>query len=533
MLDGGTPITREAAAAEYLARLKAQSSLRDFAKYAWPQIEGARELVWGWHLDAKCEHLEAVTRGEITNLLINEPPRSMKSVLINIMWPTWVWINDPSVQWLFSSYSFSLTTRDAHRQRTLINSNWFRTRWQEKVKLLDDATRLDRFINNNGGYRLSTSVDSGVLGDGSDITVVDDPNNTRDQSDTMLDSVIQWWTNVMPSRKNSFLNHRRVVIQQRTHERDLSGHILANDKENWVHLMLPLEFEEARRCKTVILPSSFGKIWEDPRKKEGELLDPLRRGPKEVKQLKKDLSSEYAIAGQLQQRPAPEAGGIIRKAWFSAWKSQDPPKIEYTLLSVDTALSEKKGAAFSAATTWGVFHDRDIPQVILLSSWRERCEYPELRERMQRMAADYLDDAPGPGKDLKKTTKRKPDIVLIEAKANGLSLIQDLRRGGVFATPFDPSKLGDKLQRVRLITPLIESGRVWMPALAPDYKRFRTFADFFVEQAASFPNAASRDMVDTCSQALWWLQSRGFVWHPADPRAPEYSRVGSGPQSYY
>lgn len=528
MSEPKTEVSPEEAAGELLLRSAAKKSLFEFVKYAWPQVEGGREFLSNWHIEAKCEHLEAVTRGEIRNLLINEPPRSMKSTLVNILWPTWVWINDPNVQWLFSSYSFSLTLRDSHRQRTLINSSWFKTRWP--VRLLDDATRLDRFINTAGGYRLSTSVDSNTLGDGGDIQVVDDPNNTRDTSDTMLDSTIQWWTNVMPSRVNSFTSSRRVIIQQRTHERDLSGFILANDPKNWVHLCLPLEFEENRRCITVKLPSTNGARWEDPRIKEGDLLDPLRRGPKEVKQLKKDLGSEYAVAGQLQQRPAPAAGGIIKKSWYQHWKSPDPPKIEYTVLSVDTALSVAKTAAYSAATVWGVFTDKDVPNVILLSSWRDRCEYPVLRERMQRLAADYLDDKNGPTRS---TTKRKPNVVLIESKANGLSLIQDLRRAGIVATPFDPTKLGDKIQRVRMITPLIEAGRVWMPAQPPHFDRLRPFADLFVEQSAAFPNANSRDLIDTASQCLWWLQSRGFVWHPADDRPQEYTRLGGTRGAYY
>lgn len=524
-------VTPAEAAAELLQRRKIKESLYEFVKQGFATVEGGRPFVDNWHIGAKCEHLEAVWRGEIKNLLINEPPRELKSTVVNVLFFCWAWANDPGTRWLFTSYAFNLAMRDSRRCRAMITSPWYRARFGDTFTLLDDSNRVDRFDNNKSGYRLTTSIDSATMGDGGDIIIADDPNNTRDRSDVMLQSTLDWWQNVMPTRVNDWFTVRRIVIQQRTHERDLSGHILDGNDGSWIHLKLPMEFEPHSRCVTVALPSTKPEKWQDPRTEEGEILNKNRIGPKELRQLKKDLGSAYNVAGQLQQRPSPEAGGIIQKAWFKHWKLSDPPDIKYTILSVDTALSEKKSAAYSAATTWGVFEDREVPQVILLSVWRERCEYPVLRERIQRLANDYLDD--GPGKPKGASGRRKPDIILIEAKANGLSLIQDLARAGVMATRFNPDKIGDKIQRVRMITPLLEAGRVWMPAQPPRFMGLRPFADLFVEQAAAFPNAASRDLIDTASQALWRLQSTGFVWHPGDPRMPEYTRLGAGPQAYY
>lgn len=515
-------VTRQDAASEILRRRRGEESLHEFLKLAWAQIEGGRDFTDNWHIHAICEHLEALHKGEIRNLLVNLPPRFTKSTLFNVAFPAWVWIRDPNLQWLFSSYAWTLAIRDSRRCRTLIKSKWYQDRWGDRFTMLEDADRMDRFYNDKLGYRLTTSVDSATMGDGGDIQIADDPNNTRDRSETIIQSTLDWWQSVMPSRVNNFTTLRRGVIQQRTHERDLSGWIIANDLDkSWTKLILPMEFEEKRRCVTVPLKSTCGEPWRDPRTIEGEILDPRRVPAHELKRLKTDLGSEYAISGQLQQRPAPEAGGIIKRNWFQLWKDKDPPDCDFVVISIDTALSESKDAAYNAATTWGVFRDHtNIPNVILLSLWRERCEYPELRSRIIRMSKDYLDDGPMPMSN----PWRKPDIILVEAKVSGLSLIQDLRRAEVMATPFKPDKLGDKLQRVRIVTPLLETGRVWVPARPPDWKEPRRYAETFITQCISFPNAESRDVVDTMSMALWHLMSRGFVWHKDDagPGEPEW-----------
>lgn len=510
-------VSREQAAEELLRRRRAFESLHSFTQQAWPVVEGGREFVDNWHIQAICEHLEAVTKGDIRNLLINIPPRMTKSTLVGIMWPAWAWLHYPDIKWMFSTFAHVLTLRDSRRCRALMRSKWYQTRWSDKFGFMEDFDTLVRFDNDKGGYRIATSVDTQTMGDGGDIIVCDDTNNTRDTSDTMLESTIDWWTMVMPTRMNSFKTTRRVVMQQRTHERDHSGYILANDAAAWVKLILPMEFEVARRCVTVPLPSTNGEPWRDPRTKEGELLDPKRIGPQELKQLKKELGSVYAISGQLQQRPSPASGGIIQRSWFKLWQSSEPPDCEFTVMSIDTAMSEKKEAAYSAATTWGVFRDEQgMPSVILLATWREQCEYPQLRERLKRLAKNYLDDGPS-----QRTGALPPSQILIEAKASGISLIQDLRRASVYAHPFNPDKLGDKVQRVRLITPLLEAGRVWVPG-RPErdpvsghtvFKKPRAFADVFIDQCTRFPKADTRDLVDTMSMALWKLQSSGFVHH--------------------
>lgn len=503
--------------------LKAELSLYEFLKQAWPWIEGDLPFDDGWHIHAICEHLQAVSNRQIKNLLINMPPRCSKSTLVSIAFPAWCWIRNPSERFLYASYSFSLASRDSQKCRSLIQSPWYQANWGNRFQLLRDQNTKKRFDNTATGYRIATSSGSGTTGEGGSMLIADDPNNASDSlSDVYLQKRVDWWTGVWSTRLNDRKNDCRVVVQQRIHESDITGYILNHDDSNsWEKLILPMEYEEARKSKTIILPSTNGKIWEDPRITEGQLLWPTRIDDKELKSLKEALGSEYAISGQLQQRPSPEEGGIIKKPWFKWWKDSVPPKIDFVIQSWDTALTAKEMSAYSACTTWGVFHDENyIENVVLLSMWRDRIEYPQLREMAKRLYFDYRDT----GKERNHNFKGRPvDMCLIEAKASGDPLIQDLASAGIRAIPFVPNKYGDKIARVRYITHLIDGGRVWLPARPPKYDTLLPFADTFLESIACFPNAESRDLVDTMTQALTKLKEGKFLFNPKDERPTQPS----------
>lgn len=510
-----TPLELEQLQEERQALL-AEMSLFEFLKQAWCWIEGNTPFVDGWHLRTICEHLEAVADRRIKNLLINMPPRCSKSTLVSISFPAWCWLRNPSERFLYASYSFGLASRDSQKCRALIQSPWFQKNWGDRFQLSKDQNTKKRFDNTATGYRIATSSGSGTTGEGGSILITDDPNNAADgESDVHRANRIDWWNTIWSTRLNDRKNDCRIVVQQRIHEGDISGFILSHDDSNeWTKLILPMEYEEGRYSKTIILPSTNGKIWEDPRTKEGELLWPEKFDKKALESLKNDLGSQYRIAGQLQQRPSPAEGGIIKKDWFCWWKNSTPPQIEFVLQSWDTALTANKMSAFSACTTWGVFYDHNyVENLILLSMWRGRIEYPELRERVKRLYYDYRDT----GAEKSPTFKgRHIDLCLIEAKASGDPLIQDLNRSGIRAIPFIPK--GDKIARVRYITPLIEGGRIWLPAKAPTYDRLLPYADEFLESVACFPNAESRDLVDTMSQALTKLRDGQFLLNPKDER---------------
>jgi hypothetical protein len=222
---------------------QAEQSLYAFVKQAWHVLEPATEYVDGWHIEAMCDHLEAVTDGRIRDLIINVPPRHMKSLSVAVFWPVWVWTRKPGTRWLFCSYAQRLSTRDSLKRRRLIQSPWFRSNWGHMFQLAGDQNEKARFENNHAGYCLATSVDGANTGEGADIIVCDDPHNVRDrESEVMRQNVITWWNEVMSTRLNNPNTGRRVLVMQRLHEDDLCGHLLR--KGGWDHLCLPAEYEE-------------------------------------------------------------------------------------------------------------------------------------------------------------------------------------------------------------------------------------------------------------------------------------------------
>jgi len=266
------------------------------------------DYIHNWHIDAICDHLEAITNQEILRLLITIPPRHMKSISVSVAWPAWSWIKRPEIQFLFSSYAGSLSIRDSVKCRRLIQSPLYQARWGQNFSLTSDQNAKQRYDNNHGGYRLATSVDGALTGEGGDILVVDDPHNVREvESDVVRQSVIDWWKEAMSTRLNSMETGAKVIIQQRTHELDLAGYVLEHESD-WVHLNLPAEHEKTNRCKTV-LP------WEDPRKEEGELLYPERFSRKAIIELTETLGI-YGSSAQLQQRPVPRGGSMFEAEMF-------------------------------------------------------------------------------------------------------------------------------------------------------------------------------------------------------------------------
>jgi predicted phage terminase large subunit-like protein len=347
----------------------------------------------------------------------------------------------------------------------------------------------------------------------------DDPNDAAIfTSKVKREADLDWFFGRWSTRENNE-DSVSLVVQQRFHQEDISGAIIDNDsKGNWVKLILPMEFENSRRCSTIIMPSTQGKIWSDPRLQEGELLNPDRFNRKKVEELKEDLrrrGGEQNVAGQLQQRPSPDEGGIIKKQWFQWWKEAKYPRFSEIIQSWDTALSGKKESAYHACTTWGLFkNEHQVPQLMLLGMWRDHIEYPELRKVAQRLATDYRDD--GKDKNFVALSQYKPSLILVESKASGFTLIQDFQRAGILCVGFNPDKYGDKESRVHIVSQLIEGGRIWVPAMAPHFNQLKPFASKFIEECALFPASSSRDLVDTMTQVLLRLMGGRWLTNPRD-----------------
>jgi len=220
----------------------ATRSLREFVSQAWSIVEPSRVFIPGWHIDAIIDHLEAVSYGHIRRLLINVPPRHMKSLLVSVFWPAWEWTRWPERRWLYSSYAANLSARDSLVCRRLIESPWYRARWGHIFVLTGDQNVKTRFENNRSGYRLSTSVGGSVTGEGGDRLVCDDPHKVDEvESDGVRKGTLDWWDTTMSTRVNDPKTTAMVVVAQRCHQQDLSGHLL--EQGGWEHLCLPAEYE--------------------------------------------------------------------------------------------------------------------------------------------------------------------------------------------------------------------------------------------------------------------------------------------------
>tara|TARA_A100001035_G_scaffold280109_1_gene284066 strand:- start:1664 stop:3106 length:1443 start_codon:yes stop_codon:yes gene_type:complete len=460
-------------------------SLKEFIKNSWQTIEPGRDFYDNWHIDAISEHLQAVVNGQIKRLIINIPPRHMKSISVAVALPAWTWTVQPQKRFLFASYAASLSVRDSVKCRRLIDSKWYKEHFGEVFKLTGDQNQKQRFENNQTGYRIATSVDGALTGEGGDIIIIDDPHNVREaESSAVRESVLDWWDQAMQTRLNDPKTGAFVIIMQRVHENDLTGHILRNEYNDWDHLCLPARYELGHPS-----PTKSSLNFTDPRTKENQLLWPERIDDKTLDSLEKSLGS-YASAGQLQQRPMPKGGGILKAEWWVPWEKEDLPDIEYIIQSWDTAFSTKEKTSYSARTTWGVFRRHGQVNAIVLDMWYDRVTYPELRAIAQEAYYEY-----------------EPDAVLIEKKASGQSLLQDLRMAGIPVIPYSPDR--DKEARAHAASALLEDGRIFFPY---DKKWSKNLIDI----CAAFPAGDNDDIVDTCTQAWLRLRKGWFVTHSAD-----------------
>lgn len=479
-------------------RALCRRSLAEFARRAWHVLEPPTQpVIWEWPHDAICEHLEAVSRGEITRLLMNVPPGSMKSLLTNVFWPAWEWgpCNMPFLRIIGVSHKLDLATRDAVKMNRLIKSDWYQARWGDRFQIVKD-TEI-KFETNHFGFRAAMPVTS-VTGERGDRLNFDDPHSVDSaESDAERKSVVRTFQESLSSRLNNPDRSAIVVIMQRLHQEDVSGAILADTKSEYVHLCLPMEFEPTRRCTTRI---GFC----DPRTEDGELLMPRRFTAKAVTDLKRELHSAFAVAGQLQQRPEPRGGGILKRTSWMTWdadaaealgvKAGRFPKFDFIVASADTAFTEKQENDPSALTIWGVFRDaRAMPQCMLIYSWSEHKEFNDLVTKFEELCIKY-----------------RVDELWIEAKASGISVAQEIRRrmaGRDFRWStilLNPGNL-DKVARAYAVQGMLDDGMIWAPATR--------WADVAINQCAVFPKGSHDDIVDTVTQALNRLRMLNFLRH--------------------
>jgi len=457
---------------------KVQGSLLEYARFQMPEYQTPA------HIKLLAHKLEEVERGNIKRLAIFMPPRHGKSQLTSQFFPAWYLGRNPSKFVIATTYAQDLADDFGRSVRNQIQDEDYNRIFND-CTLSKDSSSVRRFHTTGSGVYYAVGAGGAITGRGAHLLLIDDPIKGREDadSDAMRSNLIDWYRSTAYSRLMP--GGSIILIQTRWHEDDLAGWILRETShEPWEVIELP-----------AVLDEKASKILKRPK---GQALWPEAYDKKRLEEIKKTAGSREWNSLYMQ-RPSAEEGNILKRYWWKEWTEDNPPECNYILQSWDTAYTVKSTSDYSAVTTWGIFEHNGIQNAILLSARRERWEFPELKSEAIKLYNEF-----------------KPDVVLIEAKASGWSLIQELQRAGIPITPFNP-KRADKKTRAHSVTPLFESGRVWYPSS-------KYWAEDVINQCAQFPSSNYDDLVDSTTQALMRLRQGLFVEHPQDiplePSAP-------------
>ena len=511
---------------DQLLREICEGSLYDFLKESWHAFDPA-PFVGGWHLEAIAEHLQAVSNGQIRKLLINIRPRSTKTSLVAIAWPTWTWalqpradrpLYGPGVRFLCGSYGANKAQEDGVTARRLIGSEWYQRLWGNRVKITNSRDNQERYDTTSGGSRINTGIPES-LGKGGMIRVLDDVHKTNEvESETMRGAVIRGYKEVWSTRTNDPAAGAEVMVMQRQAEDDLSGYWLEQGGPETVHLCIPAWHESDRACTTYIdmkgriysNPPSGVEVdvfWQDPREEDGESFWPIRYPPKE--RAVDEALGPFAFASQIQQRPEPRGGGIIKRMWWQAWPPDDAierwtnpqgqsifPPWEHVVGYLDSAFTKKETNDWCAMTRLGVFgDDAGRPRVMLAGAWRERLNFQEL---IAKVAATCR--------------AGKVDTLVIENKAGGNWIAEELvkeMRNGEWQIVLDTPTV-DKVARAHAVVPLFVDRAVFAPFLH-DQGVWRVWAEMVISEVEKFPMGRHDDLVDCMSGGLGYLRRNDLI----------------------
>jgi len=479
----------------FLARKVEEQSKDDFltfVKLMAPSI--VSDFKMGRHIEVISNKLKDLEEGRIKRLMVFLPPRSSKSVLCSKLFPAWYIGRHPEHEILTVSHSDQLSSDFGRSVRDIVSTEDFQKIFKG-VQLRSDVRAAGKWKTNQGGMYYAAGVRSQIAGRGAHIAILDDVMSEEDSySEAGRRYVKEWYpaglrTRIMP-------NGSILIINTRYHYDDLCGWLLKQEENMGDYDIIPWE--------VVKIPA-----WLD--ENAAELLDLPVGGSyfpewKPDKVLKVDEHEIKASNGSrywnslYMQDPTPEEGGLIKKKWLQMWEDEEPPSCDFIVQTYDTAFSTRTTADYSVIQTWGIFYlyDQDeqgyesaAPHLILLGNIKGRFEYPELRKLAQRLYSD-----------------NKPDVCMIEKKASGQSLIQDMRRAGLPVMEYTPDR--DKVSRVYAASPIMEAGRVWIP-------HNRKWSEDLIEELIRFPNAAHDDQVDAMTMAIHYMKESWHLEHPDDP----------------
>ena len=431
----------------------------EFVKHMWP------EFIEGYHHKIIAEKFNKLARGEIKRLIVNMPPRHTKSEFASNYLPAWMIGQNPKLKIIQTTHTAELAVRFGRKAKNLIDS----PEYQEvfKTKLQEDSKAAGRWETEGGGEYFAAGVGGAITGRGADLLIIDDPHKEQDaMSKEGFDKAYEWYTSGPRQRLQP--GGAIVVVMTRWSTKDLTGCLIHGQKEvkgdQWELIEFP-----------AIMPSGL-PVWPEYWK-----LDELEK-----------VEATLPIAkwnAQWMQAPTAEEGALIKREWWQDWPHENPPQTEFIIQSYDTAFLKKETADYSAITTWGVFRPSEdsTPCLMLLDAMKGRWDFPELKA----VATEEY-------------TYWKPEACIIEAKASGLPLIQELRRTGIPVQEFTPGRGKDKVSRVNAVSPVFSSGMVFYP-------EGKQFAHEVIEECAAFPHGDNDDLVDSTTQAVLRYREGNFI----------------------
>jgi predicted phage terminase large subunit-like protein len=457
--------TVDSDAAEYGALLR-----RDFASFAqrcFHELNPLTAFAMNWHIEVIAARLAALRARKIRRLIINLPPRYLKSILASIAFPAWCLGHEPGARIVCASYAQDLADKLSRDCRRIIASDWYRHVFS--TRLSPQRQAVPEFDTTAQGSRLATSVGGVLTGRGADLIIIDDPLKPDEAlSQAHRQAANEWFDHTLYSRLDDKQRGAIILIMHRLHEDDLTGHVLA--QEDWELLRFPAiaEDDEIHVIETILGRHSFMR-------RRGEALHPEREPLAMLEQIRRTIG-EFNFAGQYQQAPSPLGGGLVKAGWFKRYAPGEcPSAFDRIVQSWDTANKATELSDFSVCTSWGIAGKH----LYLIDVLRKRMEYPELKREVREQHERY-----------------NATVVLIEDKASGTQLIQELIGEGLYAvTRYQPHT--DKIMRMHAQTAMIENGFVHLPVVAP-------WLASYVHELTIFPYGKHDDQVDSTAQMLDW-----------------------------
>lgn len=454
-----------------ISREKAERTLPDFIEQAWQVIEPGTTYVDNWHIHLIGEYMEAVNTGQIRRLIINIPPRHMKSLEVTVCYPVWTWIKHPEKRFIKVSYSDSLSRKHNIIARDIIRSPWYQKNWGGAFTLKDDVNRQNEFKNNHQGFMLSTSVGGALTGEGGDVIIIDDPQNPlMANSEAEREASVNFFKNTLQTRLNDPKTGVFIVIMQRLHENDLTGHILS-EALGYEHLCLPAIAEE----KTVIhFPISGKEITREP----GDILNEGRFDSEVLDNMKKSMGS-VQFAGQFQQTPAPAEGIIFKREWLTSFYTEAPRTTD--IQSWDMAFTKSEGSAKVAGFVLG----RRGADIYIRDLVNDKMDFTESVAAVRTLSGKW------------KSARAK----VVENKANGPAIVNTLKKEIPGMVEFNPK--GSKEERAMSVTPYFEAGNIHFPD-----PKTHPWVDDLIRDLLIFPKGTYKDTVDALVQGILYFMER-------------------------